>query len=164
MYKGLAIGFLLTLLSGHGTLSAQQTAPRLFKTLCVSEKETGFDWQSGNWVQKNFKPGEQLLIQKIAGSDPFCKADVTTDKSGFSKGCYQIKVLGSPSSFLDIPEVCDEASEKNSLKVVHCRRISFHPDGRFIRLPWHADIFDNPKNDTKDSLVLSVGRCSRIVE
>lgn len=163
MFKGLTIGVLLMLLSGHDQLSAQQTAPRPFKTLCVSENETGFNWVAGDWVQTNFKPGEKLLIQKIVGSTPHCKADVASGMFG-TTGCYQIKVLGSPPSFLDIPEMCDEVSDKNSLTVVHCRKISFHPDGRFIRLPWHSDISDKPKNGLKDSLVLSVGKCSRIIE
>jgi hypothetical protein len=163
MFKGLTISVLLTLSCVHSTLSAQQSAPRPLKTLCVSEKETGFNWVSGDWVQTNFKAGEKLLIQKIVEPTPYCKAD-TTPSSLSTKGCYQIKVLGSPPSFLDFPDECDEISEKNSLKVVHCRKISFQPDGRFIRLPWHADIFENPKNNTKDSLVLAVGKCSRIVE
>lgn len=163
MLRGMTIGVLLMLLSAHGGLSAQHTAPSPFKTLCVSEKATGFDWTPGNWVQKNFKPGEQLLIQKIVGQEPYCEADVTSGAFG-TKGCYYIKALGSPASVFDFPENCDEISEKKSLKVVHCRKISFHPDGRFIQLPWHMDIFDHPKNDRKDSLVLSVGKCSRIVE
>jgi hypothetical protein len=163
MFKGLAIAALLTLSCVHGTLSAQQSAPRPFKALCVSEKETGFNWVSGDWVQTNFKAGEKLLIQKIAPKEPWCKADTKNGMFGTS-GCYQIKALGSAPSISDIPEMCDEISEKNTLKVVHCRKISFHPDGRFIRLPEHSDISDNPKNGVKDSLALSVGKCSRIVE
>lgn len=153
----------LGLLFCFGTLSAQQTAPQLFKALCVSDKATGFNWNSGDWVQTNFIPGEKLLIQKIVESDPFCKTDVKASMFG-TKGCYRIKVLGSPPSFMDLPETCDEITQKNSLIVIHCRKISFHPDGRFIRLPSNADISNNPKNDDKDSLVLSVGKCSRLVE
>ena len=163
MFKSLATGILLMLLSSHGALNAQQTSPKPFKTLCVSEKETGFNWVSGDWVQANFKPEEKILIQKIVGSAPTCKPDVKDGMFG-TTGCYLIKSLGTSPTFLGIPENCDEISEKNSLKVVHCPKISFHPNGRFIRFPWHADISDNPKNGNKDSLILAVGKCSRIVE
>jgi hypothetical protein len=161
MFKGLTISVLLTLSCVHGTLSAQQSASRPFKTLCVSEKETGFNWVSGDWVQTNFKAGEKLLIQKMTASDPRCMADKSKGMFGTS-GCYQIEGSGFLPQL--ILENCDEISEKNTLKVVHCRKISFHPDGRFIQFPWHADISNNPPSGAKDSLVLSVGKCSRIIE
>jgi hypothetical protein len=158
----------LALLCCYGTLSAQQAAVRPFKALCISDKETGFNWKSGDWVQTNFNAGEKLLVQKLAMPNPFCKEEVKSTFSGvgvfLSKGCYLINVMGSPPTLLFDTEMCDEFWEEQSIRAIHCRRFSFHPDGRFIRLPWHSDISNNPKNDNKDSLVLSVGKCSRLAE
>jgi hypothetical protein len=156
----------LVLLCCYGTLSAQQAAVRPFKALCVSDKETGFNWKSGDWVQTNFKAGEKLLVQKLAEPQPFCKEEAIVTSGGITvtKGCYRINVVGSPPDPLFGVESCDEILEQQSVKVVHCRRFSFHPDGRFIKLPWHSDISNSPKDDYKDSLVLSVGKCSRLAE
>lgn len=157
----------LVLLCCHGTLSAQQAAIRPFKALCVSDKETGFNWKSGDWVQTNFKAGEKLLVQRLATPNPvFCKEEVRSAVGGLtvSKGCYLINVMGSPPDLFAGPEMCDEIGDEQSLQVIHCRLFSFNPDGRFIKLPWHSNISDRPKNDSKDSLVLSVGKCSRLAE
>ncbi|RYF83963.1 MAG: hypothetical protein EOO29_01390 [Comamonadaceae bacterium] len=151
-----------------------QSAPLIsFKSICISDKETGFNWKSGEWVQANFKAGTKLLVQKLdieayAARPPderphMCKPEPGTSFGTLStsRGCYLVKEMGAPSSLLSA-EMCDEILDKNNLNVVHCRRFSFHPDGRFIQFPSHADISSNPKDDYKDSLALAVGKCSRL--
>lgn len=145
-----------------------------FKALCVSEKSTGFNWKSGQWVQANFRPDRKLLVQKLdlpkymdrpMQERPIsCTAEAmqASDLFGFSKGCYLIKDMGSPTNMFFDSEVCTEIVDSDKLRMVQCKKLTFHPDGGYIELPWHSDISLKPKEDYKDSLILSVGTCSRL--
>lgn len=149
----------------------------LFKALCVAEKETGFNWTNGAWTPANFKADTKIIAEKI---DPVLAAEkskglrpIMCDEQkeqafgdfAATTACYYIRELGSKA----IPvvagaEKCTEYSEKKVLQSISCNRMTFTPDGNFIRFPWHMDIDPSPKNGYKDSLVLTVGKCAKIDE
>lgn len=148
------------------------TAPAPFKSICITDKEVGYNWKAGEWVPASFKSGTKILVQKFdlasyegkpAYLRPYaCKPEPV---GGFgdlvvTRGCYLVKDFGTATHMFNA-EMCDELTNKGVLESVKCRKITFHPDGRFIQLPWHADISDKPEDDKKDSLVLAVGKCSR---
>jgi hypothetical protein len=77
--------------------------------------------------------------------------------------CYSIVQLGKPMTPATFSP-CTEYYEKGKLEVVHCEtpnNLSFSPKGQFIKKPWHSDVSATGKNSKKDSLVLSVGKCSQ---
>jgi hypothetical protein len=83
--------------------------------------------------------------------------------SGFVSACYEIKEFGKESGPLNA-NTCDEFWEKGRLSRISCNKHSpqmfFHPDGSYIKFPWHSDIRANV--DSKDSLVLEIGACSSV--
>lgn len=147
----------------------------LFKAVCIRDKATGFNWRSGDWIQTNFAPGKQIFIQKIDivknSTKPFneraifCKEEEGFQSGEFagSKGCYVIKEAGRETLPID-GKMCTEFFKNRQLQSISCEKITFHPDGNFIELPWHSDIDQRPKDDYKDSLILSVGKCSKFIE
>ncbi|MBQ0945136.1 hypothetical protein KAK07_17495 [Ideonella sp. 4Y16] len=155
-------------------LPAVNAAEEPFKALCVAEKSTGFNWKSGQWVQANFKAERKLIVQKLdldkyrtkpAHERPLaCSDDAMNsyDSKVLSKGCYLIKEMGSPTFIMFDSEVCIEAQVGDRLQSVQCKKLTFNPDGAFIEYPWHSDISPKPKDDYKDSLIVSVGTCSRL--
>lgn len=155
-------------------LSYSQSVGSL-KTICVREKATGFNWRDGAWVQANFKPGQQILVQRLdlqvyaskpLKERPMLCNDEPSQQFGtitWSKGCYLIKDMGSPTYMFNA-EMCTEMFEDKVLATIQCKRFTFHPDGAFIEFPWHVDIDPKPKGGSKDSLVLAVGTCSRLAE
>lgn len=157
----------------HGFAYAEDITS--FKAICIREKASGFSWKDGEWTQANFKPGNQILVQKLDfqtfASKPIqerpilCQSEPTQEygNTKISKGCYLIKEVGAPA-YIFSAEMCAEIMEGNAIKSIQCRRLSFHPDGPFIEFPWHADIDPKPKDNYKDSLVLHVGKCSRLAE
>lgn len=150
----------------------------IFKTLCIEDKATGFNWKSGDWIQTNFKAGDKLLIQKIDMTTnskkpieeqyiPCQQTELisSVDKYLYLKACYSVRNFGVeplPGHLLD-GEMCYELLENNNLKSIMCqgKGITFHPNGDFIQTRG-VNIDPFPKDGYKDSLVLSVGKCSRL--
>ncbi len=151
--------------------------------LCVAEQSTGFDWRGNKWSKSNFIANRKYIITKIPrekyGSMNlkiqnqiiFCEEpkvlDVTKAGESFSgwvSACYQVKPMGEESHAALDANQCDEWWDKGRLKKISCQKhnpqLYFHPDGSYIRYPWHSDI--EKISDAKDSLALEVGSCSRI--
>lgn len=155
------------------TAVARPLAP--FRSLCIPEKATGFNWESAGWVNANFKPQRKLLIQKVDvkanASKPvgerylLCEEPTTVPITGGSitKACYAIREHGRPPAGLD-GEMCYESFVEGQVKSIDCRRVTFLPDGPYIELPWHMNIERRPADNYKDSLVLAVGTCSVVSE
>ena len=152
-----------------------QTELLPFRAICASEKETGFNWRNGQWVQSTFRSGTQTIVQKIdlkKNSElPLleranqCKTEAPRIFGTWteSRGCYLIKEVGSPKTTLH-GEMCSEHFVSSTLLKIVCKSMTFVPDGNYSSSPEYSDISSNPKNDYKDSLVLAVGQCSRLTE
>lgn len=142
-----------------------------FKSLCIEDSATGFNWTAGKWKQTNFKAGDRYVVSKLSVDEiariaPVSCASEKIAEPFFSMrsvaACYTIKPFGEEvAQYLD-GETCQESYIDDVLVSVKCDRLTFLPNGDFIKLPWHANISRKPKNDYKDSLVLSVGLCSKI--
>ena len=64
---------------------------------------------------------------------------------------------------ITLAQFCDEYYEKDtSIIVVICPRIKFKPNGWFHEVRWSASLENNPENDYKDSLAITVGKCSKV--
>ena len=154
--------------------------------LCIEEKATGFDWKNQSWSQTNYKPAAKFVIRKL---DPATYKDSDTRLSsetlfmcdapevssiprtlpknkkftGFIEACYEIKNMGEKAIPLSA-RTCSEYWKEGRLDTVSCREhfspTYFQPDGAYIKYPWHQNIRKDV--DKKDSLVLSVGSCSKI--
>jgi hypothetical protein len=162
-----------------------------FTLLCKVEKSTGFNWKKGDWYQTNFKAGEMYIIKKhdkplsIDSPDYVYESGVKNsscrygqEKDGYSNidGCYSIKEIGEKSKPYTI---CREYWPKGKqLKKISCNFLGsewdISPNEWFHRTTVLADLDSEPQGYTdrsgvvlippgqKDSLVLSVGRCSEI--
>jgi hypothetical protein len=152
--------------------SAQNFAPIApFKSLCIEDAATGFNWTAGKWKQANFKVGDRYIVSKLSAEEAKRIAPVQCASEKIAEpffgmrsvaACYTIKAFGEEvAQYLD-GETCQESYIDDVLVSVKCERLTFLPNGDFIKLPWHANIGRKPKNDYKDSLVLSVGVCNKI--
>jgi hypothetical protein len=142
-----------------------------FKALCIQDAATGFNWESGKWKQANFKAGDRFIVSKLTRDEILklesasCSpANVPDEFFGFRSvsACYTIKEFGEESIKYVDGEMCEELYTGDVLSGVRCKQMSFLPNGDFIKLPWHSDIRRKPPKDYKDSLVLSIGVCSKI--
>ena len=160
--------------------------PANSSVLCIEEQATGFNWKNKAWVQSDYRPDGKFVIRKL-NPETYKDKDVRmTSKNGFMcedpkvfpvpldlprKGkfsgfiyaCYEIKEVGREANFLSTRR-CSEYWKEGRLTEISCKDHSpqtyFHPDGAYIRYPWHQDI--DKYADKKDSLILSVGSCSKI--
>ena len=146
-----------------------------FKAVCISEESIGYSWRDGRWVRATYPAGERFLVQKLdvdayrtkplLEQPILCFKGLTdTSKSIYEdRGCYLVKDFGSAKTTIH-GEVCAEYFDgKKPIKIV-CKSMTFLPDGSFVSSPEYADISQDPSGGRKDSLALSVGRCSRLAD
>ena len=149
-----------------------------YSVICVEEKSTGFNWQNKSWVQANFKE-ETYIVSRIPvekyrtfvearANDVYLCDDRSNENSKYEKTefineCYSVTRIGQKPTVLD-SNMCSEVWESKRLVSVHCNKHSskliFQPTGNFIKQPWHSDLLSDEQN--KDSLALSVGKCTSI--
>ena len=151
-------------------------------TLCIEEKSTGFNWKNNQWVPTQFKVTNKYLVKKLPfesykdfqakskNKSIFCTepketkiSDEGNSFTGFIEVCYENKIVGEESTILNV-SMCTEYWSKGKLERISCDKsipqFFFHPDGQFIRFPWHSNI--ERTSESKDSLALSVGSCSKV--
>ena len=154
--------------------SAVEGMDRFFKTLCIGEQATGFDWVNGDWTPTRFKP-ERYLIEKLPVDNnmtPFCAMKLRDHEPFESKdsaleyGCYNVHAFGR-EGYPNLSGLCLEEWKKISgqwvLQSVFCNDreyVQFKPNGAFILAEWSEphDLDDNA--DHKDSKSITVGRCA----
>src|SRR5262249_10341915 len=140
------------------------------------DKATGFLWRNNGWVPTQFKP-EKYLVEKIdIGADlmrsGFCRSEIQGKQRIDGKdviidhGCYSVREMGSKSSPVN-SHICIEQwnrkSGKLSLESVDCPDFRFAPDGYFHAVEWQSATLD-AKADYKDSMQITVGKCSVLHE
>jgi hypothetical protein len=169
--------FLLVTANAHAEITDKNEH---FNILCVEENSTGFNWGNGNWKQRNFK-NNKYLAQKLKIENPtdtpgkkpesgVCfdsiqyRQESKNNTYDVSWGCYNIRAIGS-TFYPYNSEVCREIWEKPEsgtkyLLRVFCNDLYFNPNGWFHRASLHGATGNKPKDDYKDSLVISVGKCT----
>jgi hypothetical protein len=168
--KRLAAIFIALMPISIGAQVTTQTV-KPFKSLCISDKETGFNWSNGGWVAVNFK-SDKYILKKIdydsasASNDPserplLCKPpEVLYEYKNITsvRACYSFSTFGRPTSAFDMQD-CSEVFNNGRLERVDCKGIGrFKPNGLFIKLPSDTSM-DLSDEKTKDSMVLAVGTC-----
>jgi hypothetical protein len=152
---------------------------QLFKTLCIGEKSTGFNWRNNEWNFTRFKP-EKYFIEKLkpersartllCWSEAKEKTRYESADSTSDWGCYSVREgeqdLGPPHLAYLCLEDWKTVNGSFVLQTVSCEggdKIHFKPDGNFDAVHWsgyNGELAE--KSNDKDSLSITVGRCSII--
>ena len=154
---------------------------QLFKTLCIGEKSTGFNWHNNEWKFARFNPGkyliEKLKVEK-SGHTFFCWSEAQEQEkktryesadSALDWGCYSVREGQQDLDPPHLAHLClEEWTTVNGsfvLQTVSCEddKIRFKPDGNFTAVLWSGTSGElAEKSNYKDSLSITVGRCSII--
>ena len=143
---------------------------QLFKTLCIGEKSTGFDWRNNEWNFTRFRP-EKYFIEKLkperSARTALCWSDAQEKKRYESNdmaldyGCYNVH---EGDDHAGPAHLCLEDWKSVNgglvLQGVSCDQIKFKPNGNFNAVQWSDDFAE--KSHYKDSLSITEGRCSII--
>lgn len=158
---------------------SQNAAP--YTTVCISDKEGGFNWEKGDWVHARYKAGTKTIVQKIDPANYQEKNPIDQPLSceglnpkSYERGtlggiyreaCYVVRDAGANAFLLSDADKCYESYSKDgALEKVECRKMHFSPNGLFIKLPTYAsmNLSKKPNNDYKDSLAILVGTCTKL--
>ena len=179
-----ALAFSL-LLAGTNSVAEEEE----YKALCIEEKSTGFNWINGGWKQVNFE-NEKYIVTKLkiytdkSKNPTGCKhiapksinpdplARIFSGLKGESGECINIRDFGEEYSEVfnrtcEEHQVKDDSSRNGYLTIaIDCKAFGqnfiFDPDGKFHRTKIHTNLSTDPINDYKDSLVISVGTCTKL--
>jgi hypothetical protein len=161
-----------------------------FSALCIEEMSTGFLWKDGVWDKRNFTP-EKLLVKKLAIEKPLgltrngypnyadsgtCWRNLSesyslSDNETVVSACYNVRDFGSPFYNFN-SEVCQETWKNDPgtdkhLESISCKHFAFRVNGWFHHTNFHDWVGDSGITmdkfvNHKDSLMLSVGKCSKL--
>jgi hypothetical protein len=150
----------------------QKISNQLFRTLCVGDKSTGFNWRNNDWEFARFKP-EKYIIEKLkierdtmtllCWSEAQDKRRYETKENASDHGCYNVRKVGTEMSPARSELCIEEWKGKNGqlfLEAVSCKDVHFKPNGYFHMVGLSADLDD--KSSYKDSMDINVGKCSVI--
>jgi hypothetical protein len=144
--------------------------------LCVEDAITGFNWEGGKWVQRNFRP-QQRLIRKHALDDRVavvCGDDIAqrglkteigpSEVLAFIHGCYSRTEVGAEVGYADL---CREwLVEFGKVTQVACSQYGaeyeFNPAGAYLSTTTFGALGSYGSDDPRDSLGIAVGRCSTV--
>ena len=138
------------------------------KIECKIEESIGFDWESGKYVRRDFKPKsylfEKVEHQKVlkGGSNMLCSAkvirrkDAVYDSFASLHRCYLIKLEGVDVNSV---EYCEEVYGKNKkLLKVQCenQRYVFHPEQLILVSPGRFSKDPSKFKKSKDSFLYNM--------
>lgn len=139
--------------------------------LCVENSSAGFNWREGEWVNAEYKP-EQYIVQDVTG-DPvlgeYCQP--TPPKAGMygvvtGTRCFNQSTVGEEKSvFATTSCRIVYKPDMTTIKTAYCEggyaEIKFEPTGEFVMTrTYAAPDSEHTAVAQRDSLVLSVGKCS----
>ena len=174
----LLLACIISLINPAVLQDARGASDPVFTSLCIEDESTGFHWKEGKWSRAKFIP-EKFLVEKLdlesiedtsdSSVPAACVGMPGNSEDGFRNGCYDIRSFGeerNPYSGQVCRELWSEDSEgENLLQVICDGRITsmiFEPTGNFHYSKVHWLVSDDPDSDERDSLVLSIGSCSRL--
>jgi hypothetical protein len=157
----------------YANFPPQQKNDQLFKTLCIGEKSTGFNWHDNEWNFARFKP-EKYLVEKLRAErselTAFCWSEAKEKTrhefaaGALDWGCYSVREgeqsLGPPNLAHLCLEDWKTLNGSLVLQTVSCEEIKFKPNGNFNAVQWSGSLAE--ESNYKDSLSITVGRCSII--
>ena len=164
----------LVLLTSKAFAGGFTASVPIFNALCVTDESTGFNWKDGDWVKANFKADKKVLVIKIDMAENNakpknerqlrCEAERGFDEgfgSVINSACYLVKEMGHKPLPYDAG-MCAESFNEGVLKSIECDHFTFLPDGAFVQYSNSEDVSRFPKDDYKDSIYVSVGKCNKI--
>lgn len=155
------------------------------RIICEEKSSIGFDWKNGKYKQTRFTEDKYRFIKMEhrpdqsgnscgpddRGNDCRCQWLLRISQRHFdyefdgelmmTNRCYFFEYNGSSKSIL-----CKEFYDDGRVDKITCdtENITFHPEQLFLTTPSVAsknvDLF--PKDDYKDSFVISHGTCRRL--
>lgn len=156
-----------------GAIALLPVPAQALTVLCVEEGSTGFNWRNGDWVQTNYHLDQ--FIMKDVSEDPelgkFCSVEPPTeDDYGIVKGtrCFnQTEVGDEPSPFGSSHCRVYYKPDMKTVRTVYCEggyaEVNFQAPGEFVSTrTYSAPDVEMGAADSRDSLVISVGKCSVI--
>lgn len=156
-----------------GAIALLPVPAQALTVLCVEEGSTGFNWRNGDWVQTNYHLDQ--FIMKDVSEDPelgtFCSPEPPVeDEYGVIKGkrCFnQADVGEEPGVFGTSHCRVYYKPDMTTVRTVYCEggyaEINFEAPGEFVLTrTYSAPDGAMTKSDQRDSLVISVGKCSVI--
>lgn len=159
---------LLGMLAAGAVASTPANLAASYSLICEGEQAVGFDWRNGEWMRTNFKADtyvfdvrkENLCFKMEAGDEK------TYGGVRFRAVCGNVRDLGSQH----VPILSNVCHERYSTVAgdapisIECTRgrqyFAASPDGRFQMSTMHASVGNRPKDDYKDSILVTVGRCT----
>ncbi len=146
-----------------------------FKSLCIADQESGFNWSNGKWIPAKFEPGkyilqkidyEEKMLSKNSTERPMlCSKPSATNvdkEKDIVRACYAVQKFGGVIHNWFHANDCYESFKDGKIQEIQCSGVGkFKPNGFFVKLPSYISM-DLSTGDEKDSMVLSVGICGVI--
>ena len=167
MRRVLVVGLAALLMPAMASAQTEPTPLADFTSLCEETASTGFNWEGGEWVQRNFSP-QKFIVRKInraedrpkQGYDNLC-LEANREEG---QGCYSVAPPGEPQRFRWCDEYLDHGAWGN-LTRIDCSAtlwfnvFSFLPSGPFQRsfFPW-----EEVQSRGSARLTLGHGKCTII--
>jgi hypothetical protein len=158
-----------------GVAVAMLLPPQSFAltALCVESGSTGFNWRDGNWVNSDYNL-DQYIVQDVSNDPELVSLCIPTEKvvnqwgTAYADRCFNLSVVGEEKSSYDTTQCRVIYDEGGDTTVVMCDQsrysnFKFEPTGEFVLTrTYGVPDSDRAPSDQRDSLVLSVGKCSVI--
>lgn len=167
MRRVLVFAFAALLVPAIASAQTEPTPLADFTSLCEETASTGFNWEGGGWVQRNFSP-QKFVVRKInkaedrpeQGYDNLC---LESNRKG-SQGCYSVAPPGEPQRFRWCSEHLDEGTSGTVARIdcsapLPFTTFVFLPNGPFQRSFFPLE---EAKSRVKLPLTLSHGQCTVI--
>lgn len=147
-------------------------------SLCVEEQSSGYVWRDGTWLPATYSH-DSYIVKPIMPDDPLgygCHNRIKANGHPTEAdpgavfmqvyGCYTAYLVGDAPSEFDV-SMCMQYWHSGVLTVISCAsegaaRYEFEPNGEFLYHRTYAVRVSRTTNAERDSLVLSVGKCSVI--
>lgn len=156
----------------HAASAAITSHDVLFTSICTDEVISGLDWHNGSWAPATLYPNRYTL-QKRDPASADCADALKSAHSpdGFfddvASGCYTIADFGNAAGpAIACTEIWNKSADAGeALSTVTCTTgasfewIIFDPTGNFEYAQLGGNLLDHPRDDIKDPLVVSVGKC-----
>jgi len=164
-------------------LEASEGGERLrsLQQVCIADQATGFNWENGRWVRTQFKE-KTYVVSKIDPPKDLAQAENSgrlyeflacravgeelegDDNHKFFNTCLMVHTMGEKNPrYMGCTEVHRRDEATGTWVVwIACGDSNFYfePNGNFHLGTIHGFVGAKPKDDYKDSLVISVGRCA----
>lgn len=162
------MGTILSLLAAAAAVAPPANLPASYSLICEGTEAVGFDWRNGEWARTNFR--EETYVFEVRKENRCFNLEAGDEKTyggvRFRAVCGNFRALGSQHVAI-LSNVCHERYSSlvgDAPISIECSRgrryFAASPDGRFQMTTMHASVGDRPKDDYKDSILVTVGRCT----